>query len=246
MLFRDNNLFKKRRDRLEVKFFLALLRKKFGANLSLFTDTDNLTHFFTKQTKLPFHTLPIPHYDLKPVEVHNPKPVVLFPGEPRKEKGGDLIRKLVEDPSYSKIQLACSESLQVGDLHFGNALPRSEYLNWLKRSDVILLPYEAHKYRFRSSGIFVEGISLGKVTLVPDGCWMADELKKYHLEEFIVDFEMPRFFDHVKKLCENLVIREKLDQMQKSYLALHTPETFARKLYEVATSSSSSTCNTLG
>ncbi len=233
MLFRDNNIFKNQRDKWEIKFFLMLLKKKFGPNLALFTDTDNLTAFFEQEVKLPFYTLPIPHYDLAPIHVENEKLMVLFPGEPRKEKGGELIRKLVADPSYPDIQLACSASLQVGHLHFGNALPRIEYLDWLKRSDVVLLPYEAHKYRFRSSGIFVESIALGKVTLVPDGCWMADELKKYQLEEFVVDFEMAHFLDHMKKLCENLSLREKLKIMQENYLNEHTPETFARKLHEV-------------
>lgn len=238
LLFRDNNLFKRQRDRLEVRLFLSLLKRKFRKNLSLFTDTDNLSTFFKTQTGLTFHTLPIPHFDLEPKRYKQEKPLILFPGEPRKEKGGPLIEKLAHN--LEGFQLACSKSLPVGDLHFENSLPRQEYVEWLQRSSVVVLPYDAKKYRFRSSGIFVEAISLGKLTLVPDGCWMADELRKHDLEDCIVDFDNPHLIVIIKKLYENLAIREKLKSMQKQYLAFHTPESFGRKLYEVANLSSAS------
>ncbi|MCH9610037.1 MAG: hypothetical protein S4CHLAM81_08510 [Chlamydiales bacterium] len=229
MLFRDNNLLKKGRDRQEVLLFLRLLRLKFKENLSLFTDTSNLSTFFSEKTGYAFHTLPIPHFDLDPSD--ECEPIVLLPGEPRREKGGHLLRDLAG--SFEGMLFACSESMPVGDLHFSNSLPREEYVGWLKRSSVIILPYEASQYRYRSSGIFVEGISLGKLVLVPDGCWMADELRKYDLEDLIVDFGKP-LGQQTKKMCENLTIREKLGAMQRSYLALHTPESFGRKLDEVA------------
>lgn len=232
MLFRDNNIFKKKRDEIEVKFFLTLLRAKFRRNLCLFTDTDNLTYFFREKTGLPFHTLPIPNFDLKPVEHHNEKLVIVFPGEPRAEKGGHVVRRLLNESHGC--HFICSQSLEQAQEHFPNALSREKYLEYIQRADVVLLPYDAPKYRYRSSGIFVEAIGLGKVTLVPDECWMSDELRKHNLVEFITDFERPDFFRHLKNLCENSRIREKLKKMQQHYLEYHTPKTYARILDEVA------------
>lgn len=228
MLFRDNNLLKRKRDYLEVKFFLTLLHKKFQKNLHLFTDTDNLTSFFIEHLSLPFQTLPIPLFDIEPGEVRNEKLTILFPGEPRGEKGGHVVARLLQEPR--RCHFITSENLPRADEHFPNVLPRKEYLQFLKRSDVIILPYEAEKYRYRSSGIFMEGISLGKLTLVPDGCWMADELKKHNLKEMIVDFEKPHFLLQVEELAKDRSLKEKLKKMQRYYLEYHTSQSFAKAL----------------
>jgi glycosyltransferase involved in cell wall biosynthesis len=43
--------------------------------------------------------------------------------------------------------------------------------------DVIVLPYVSDSYREATSGIFAEALALGKPVVVPEGTWMAQELR---------------------------------------------------------------------
>ncbi len=51
-----------------------------------------------------------------------------------------------------------------------------DYLAALNRSTIILLAYEAHEYTYATSGVFAEGVALGKVMVVPEDTWMAGEI----------------------------------------------------------------------
>jgi glycosyltransferase involved in cell wall biosynthesis len=52
-----------------------------------------------------------------------------------------------------------------------------EYGVLLHNLDVIVLPYVSNAYREATSGIFAEALALGKPVVVPEGTWMARELK---------------------------------------------------------------------
>lgn len=54
-----------------------------------------------------------------------------------------------------------------------NPLDTEEYYRLLAMSDIILLPYDAGRYRARSSGILVQAQSAGKIVVSRAGTWMA-------------------------------------------------------------------------
>ncbi|MFN0065373.1 MAG: hypothetical protein ACKVOH_03970 [Chlamydiales bacterium] len=170
------------------------------------------------------------------------KLVCLFPGEPRREKGNAVVKRLLElnDPAKMKTRLMLSEimtSLNVqGGIdieYFPNTLAREHYIAVIQKADIVLFPYEAEKYRYRSSGILVEAVGCGKMPLVPDGTWMASELRKFNLEDLIVDFSTPLLFTKMWKLYHNEELRAKLKEMEKAYLAFHSTEAFARMAQEI-------------
>lgn len=61
-------------------------------------------------------------------------------------------------------------------LHSG-PLSTAEFAQQLLHSDVILLPYDHRAYGAKTSGIFAEAVAFGKVTVVPEGTWMAANLE---------------------------------------------------------------------
>jgi len=58
------------------------------------------------------------------------------------------------------------------------SLTISDYYSFLNESDIILLPYDPHKYKYRGSGIFIEALAYGKFVIVSDGTCMANEIVK--------------------------------------------------------------------
>ena len=97
-------------------------------------------------------------------------------------------------------------------------------------SDIILLPYAPSSYRFRTSGIFVEAITMGKIALTTKNTWMAYELEKYDLKELIIDWDAPTIVQKLEEIYLNKSIREKLKFMTNEYCKFHNIETFAKKL----------------
>lgn len=62
------------------------------------------------------------------------------------------------------------------ELRFG-ALEEDAYFESLYHADIVLLPYHPLLYKYMSSGIFSEAVSMGKVIVAPDSTWMADHIK---------------------------------------------------------------------
>ena len=54
------------------------------------------------------------------------------------------------------------------------------YQDELAAADIVLLPYDADRYRLRSSGILVEAMAAGKPVVTTAGSWMAGEVDASH------------------------------------------------------------------
>ena len=52
-----------------------------------------------------------------------------------------------------------------------------KFISEVLESDVILLPYKMPDYKYRTSGLFFEAISLNKFTYVSNGTLMEKDLK---------------------------------------------------------------------
>ena len=55
-------------------------------------------------------------------------------------------------------------------------LTDAEYYAELGQADLVVIPYESHRYRARTSGVLAEALAAGKPVVVPEDTWMADEL----------------------------------------------------------------------
>ena len=56
-------------------------------------------------------------------------------------------------------------------------LTAEEYFSVITRCDFVLLGYDPFEYALMTSGVFSEAARAGKVTVVPAGTWMEDEIK---------------------------------------------------------------------
>ena len=52
----------------------------------------------------------------------------------------------------------------------------ASYFDSIKRSDIVLLPYNPVEYRTRASGPYCEAVALGKVVVAPDRTWMSEQI----------------------------------------------------------------------
>lgn len=56
-----------------------------------------------------------------------------------------------------------------------DVMPATDYAEWLRAADLVLLPYDPAVYRTRGSGLFVEARRLGIPVIVTQGCAFAEE-----------------------------------------------------------------------
>ena len=111
-----------------------------------------------------------------------------------------------------------------------SSLSRKEYENEFYKCDIIILPYDSNNYAEKTSGIFVECISIAKLVLVSDKTWMSTELKKNNLNELIIKdwgkLNLKRFVEKLDMINTN----KKLKKMRNKYIKFHNEENFVNIL----------------
>ncbi len=241
LLYREDLTSWKKRHLFKMYFLSKALSIRLGKRFRALVDNDLLGKYYEKWFAKPLDVLPILHtcdYPHSPPQ-ENKKLIFSWLGGPAPAKGLKLISQLVkiDDPTAEKIQLSVSETTPLPKIcnkitvHLRKEiLSEDEYYASLFNSDAILLPYDPKIYKWRSSGIFVEAITAGKVPLVHEKTWMASELKKHNLHELIVDWNHPCFFSKALALLENKLIRLKLEKMQLAYKEMHNEQAFSRKI----------------
>jgi len=191
--------------------------------------------------------LPVPHTALEepfgtPIAAAQTNWVAWLPGQAMPEKGLDHVRRLaaLTNPSADSLLLVASQSSGLTQapgacqvVLLPDVLPRSEYLAWMRRADVILLPYNPAVFRARTSGIFVEAVVAGKLPVVTAGTWMAHELLKYDLPELILDWTSPTVLCDLLRLAHADDVRAKLRRMQSAYAQFHSVPGYADTMQRV-------------
>lgn len=223
--------FKGKKDRTILKLIKKILIKN---RLTLFADTDSLALELSQFFKEKVHLIPIPHtHGIFPKEVMKRDRnhfTLWWPGVPRRPKGLHVIQKLTEMKAPEGYSFCLRVSEKTADLkeplnfkleRVKEHLDRSVYLDYLDRSDAILLPYNLWNYRYSSSGIFIEAISAGKVPFVSEGLWIAQELIKHDLGELILDFESSHLFEEMAQLLSSESVQNKLINMSQHYREFH-------------------------
>ena len=212
------------------------LMQRFTFNPTYFSDTELLVARNTSRLQHPVTLLPIPHIDdaFRKVKVAERKRPMLcwWPGAPRKLKGLDLVGGLLTRlPASASIKILAAESsgLSSANGHFQpvpDYLERERYALQMLNSDVILTPYSARAYAMNSSGIFVEAICAGKVVLSIEGTWMAHELHKFGLKEFVLSSDIDQWLTMLINLSEGNIDIQCFSEMRRKYLDFHSEKTF--------------------
>ena len=190
----------------QIGFFIIEKYKDF--NIMIATDSEELSHDYQLMTKKKVETFPIPHikksssHRVRTLSA----PVISYLGEARGEKGFHLLpaaiesvlsRKEFSDTRFliqvssnkqndsSEIQETKKKLRELAKSYIGSIqleeknLTGKEYHYSLLESDVLLLPYSQKAYRSRTSGIFAEGMGLGKLMVIPENTWMYKQVLKF-------------------------------------------------------------------
>ena len=224
------------------RIFLFYLSRKLGVNrVKCLTDSDLLAESLQGDLRYPVQVLPIPHTDsYETVVQERSREMMTFwwpGGAIREEKGMVIIQKLLnlsKSSGNTKIVVADCSAEVFGThsnlQYIPTFLSRAEYINWMCSSDLVLLPYLQKDYSMRTSGIFVEAISLGATPVTTKGTWMAHELEKFGLTELIFDWEEQGIIHQLSELTHNQRVKEKIQLMKTEYLNFHSVEGFSRAL----------------
>ena len=103
----------------------------------------------------------------------------------------DLVRAMAAHPD--RVRFSVQLTSEFADLRSGQdlrelcarddvdimrgTLTEAAYYERLSRADIVLLPYGRMEYATRPSGVFCEAVGLGKVTVVPSGTWMSEQME---------------------------------------------------------------------
>lgn len=175
-------------------------RVEFSKRIHFYTDTSALQAQFEPWAGREVRVLPVPHRTelLAACEKENTggKLRVLYLGGARMEKGYHHLLNAVKHvkantapgvvnfvlqsnpdrpPGEAEVIAARGEMARMeGVLCPEGPFPPEEYYAMLAGADIVVLPYNAQRYRRRSSGALAEALAAGKVVVVPARTWMVE------------------------------------------------------------------------
>lgn len=222
-------------------------------NVVLMTDSETMRDDLQPALRQPVRVIPVvptPDEELRPIGTRFlQEPQFLkgeflncwWPGRPLPEKGlADIQRLASLTDCAAQIKLLAAQSTQIAQQTntcqvqlLPNGLLRADYLALLNEVEVVLLPYDEVIYGKRTSGIFTEAISLGKLTVVTPNTWAAHELQRYGLGECVLDWHSPQLLCNIVRLAHDPTLVPRLVHMQADYRAFHCQHGFGRVFAQI-------------
>ena len=224
--------------------------------LRLYSDTSELSASFERFSGLRFDTLPIPFRSqlIQPAPPSDQIRISYF-GDARDEKGfywlPDLVDSLLDNylrsgrvsfiiqatrspTSHSRRSRRALEQLWRYDSKYfrfvgeESPLQTEEYYRLVSETDILLCPYDAARYRMRSSGTFTEGISAGVPVVCPADTWMSTQLPPGGGEKFA---DKQSFINAVKRICDQYpAYRERAQKYKIAWNECHSPTKLVRTI----------------
>jgi len=240
-----------------LAYAMAGLYREFGrAHVKFWTDSKLLSSEYSTRLGVPFGVVPIPvDPSIAPTNRGGlRKPLkLLYLGDARDEKGFDqltsLLKHLGSKIDEGSVHLAVQGNLNpysgssVRIAHqrlsrdrrvelIDNPLSSEEYRSRLLSADLILLPYQAQRYRRRTSGILAEALCAGLPVVIPDGTWMSAQLDAgFGAGVRFGGGNGTCFSDAVKAAVEGWDrLRSLALERAASFHAVHSPDNFVSKL----------------
>ncbi|MBD2394731.1 hypothetical protein H6G11_10760 [Cyanobacterium aponinum FACHB-4101] len=240
VLYRHN--FHQHKTKGIYKLLNKLLKKSVKKDhFHLFSDSELLANSMEKYFNESFTVMPIPHTEFvdKNRDRENNSIICWWAGPPREEKGWQVIRNLADYPlkNGDNFVLVTAKSADLVSINGGvkvitidDNLSRLDYIHWLQKTDIMLIPYDAIAYQERTSGVFTEAVMAGNIPLTTTNTWMARELLKFGLDNLIISWENPEsVWQHIEKVFHCQETRCKLKKMQESYRNIHNIHNFAHQ-----------------
>lgn len=240
ILYRHN--FHQHKTKGVYKLLNKLLKKSVKKDhFQLFSDSELLAKAMEKYFEESFTVMPIPHTEFvdKKRDNNHSSIICWWAGSPREEKGWQVIKNLADCriENSDKFVLVTAKSADLISVNGGvkvittdDNLSRSDYVHWLEKTDIMLIPYDAIAYQERTSGIFTEAVIAGNIPLTTANTWMARELLKFDLADLIINWDHPpSVWQKIEKVINCQEIKVKLRKMQESYRNIHNIHNFAHQ-----------------
>jgi hypothetical protein len=221
-----------------IIYIINILIISKGIKIDYFTDSEILKSKWSDYLKMDVATLPIPIDKINIRSIENYKKV-WWPGYPRKEKGLNIIIKLVimnNNISFYLNQIMkkyhyFDNSKNI--IYLDEILEKKQYNDIFSKVRYIILPYDELRYSESTSGIFVEAVLYKKIPIVQKNTWMASELEKFSLNELILDFnyiELEKYINYIEKISSDKLIFIKLNIMRYQYEKFHNIDNYSKIL----------------
>jgi len=237
-----------------LRHAVAELHQIAGSRLRLLTDSDELTEEHTEVTGRPFQTAPIPvdpRFGREPLHTPAPPLTIGYFGDARREKGYQYLPELAEalrvDLATGRVQLVVQSNFNVpgGEPGMAEAFDRlrqfpnvvllldppdaDEYARLMRATHLIVLPYEADRYRVRTSGILAEAVHAAVPAIVPRATWLAEQIRLSGAGVIYSPVEPQGFIRAVRHALEHLAdLRTRARDRREAFVQFHNPERLAR------------------
>ena len=228
--------------------------------IQFYTDTDELIQRYNSLSEVKLQKIPIPFRQEKlqqttQISTKN-KPVhIVYLGDARPEKGYHYLPSIVESlwtdyiqPCKIKLTIQSNFSIEGGEglipqarlalerypdskvKLIKNAISADDYYQLLAEADMLVLPYDSHSYRFRTSGVLTEALAAGKPVIVPENSWLGKQVDSSRAslykntdeipEKVIYIIEnLPQFSDSAKIFSQGWLEQNSPDNLLKTLLS---------------------------
>jgi len=233
-----------------------------GGKIHLAADTVELAQDLQFFADREFGVLPIPFRTrlMKPRRHDRQNLCLGFFGDAREEKGFHWLPRAVEALWSDYVQpgrvtfliqgtmatrpgeVACPRALSelrrypadhVRLIGVDGPLSDEEYYRQFAEVDILLCPYDAYAYRFRSSGVMAEALATGIPTVVPARTWLARQQPPGGGLAFE---DLPSFLAGVGQVCDSYDdYQARAADFSPTWLSIHSPANLVKALLAAAT-----------
>lgn len=178
----------------------------FPNKVKFYTDTQQLIHRYNSLSSVKLIEIPVPFRQENLVEnitiKNQNEPLhLVYLGDARVEKGYLYLPQIVADlwQDYlitKKIRITIQSNFNINTGEDGilasrlkleqypqdivtiikNPMTTAEYYQLLMTADLLIIPYDIHSYRYRTSGVLTESLAAGKPVIIPANSWLATQV----------------------------------------------------------------------
>ncbi|HCG5236628.1 hypothetical protein CGJ21_04800 [Vibrio parahaemolyticus] len=176
--------------------------------------SDNLYNQIGVRTDVMPNPIPAGQYEEGVTTIHESKSSsyrVVFPCALRDEKGSNEVYKLLVDirngnVDLTGIEIVCRKPSSFKDTIIPNVswicddLSEEQYRSLLSSADIVVIPYLAPQFSYRTSGIIVDALYARKPLIVMENTWLASVVKEYYCGLAIKYFSSWSFISSIRTI----------------------------------------------
>ena len=238
-----------------LRFFAGMVRK---GKVTMAVETDGAKREFEQLAGFAFVLLPhpVPFLPKQQSTTNSYSGPLVFSclGFARHEKGSDILKQVLLSYASSGLtdkkrflvqwldafrmpdQTFCSNQ-ELKSLDFVQlidfSLKETEYANYLKQTDCMILPYRNSSYYARVSRIAIEAVSMGIPVIYTSGGWLQELMEKFGAGIGIEDESEQELINAIEKMQLNYSdYKQKALERITSVQEYFTPENFCKLLLQ--------------